>query len=375
VPEEAGVPDERLFVVARHPRRGSGLRYVLQLPVTGERPLLLATHVPWPAGKDAYCHELARWPDGAEVLESVPVRSCRRVGAAVHLLLARRQRQRSVFVWVGAPEKRAVFWRTPKTVAASRPGLRVPAARGVDRPIAIAVDVREQSPWRFPGTDATLTSRELPAGDYGVFDGRRLVAVVERKTVDDLVGGCVSGRLAFALEELGQVPRAVLVVEGRLSQALKQERVRAGWLLGLIAGLQAAHPGVGWVFAETRTLAESFAYRWLAAAVLAGRGVRDPAAALDEPAPQPGEAGFEVAPPAPRAAQLGLPVYDRSGRTAAAIELAAAGHFWTTAAYAEHFSVSKATAYQDLCALVQAGALQAVGATRGRRYVRAERPD
>jgi len=44
------------------------------------------------------------------------------------------------------------------------------------------------------------------------------------------------------------------------------DRARPGWLLSMIAALQVEHPRVSWMFAETRQLAEDWAYRWLGAA-------------------------------------------------------------------------------------------------------------
>jgi predicted DNA-binding transcriptional regulator YafY len=53
-----------------------------------------------------------------------------------------------------------------------------------------------------------------------------------------------------------------------------------------------------------------------------------------------------------------------------AIRLADAGRVWTTAEYARHFAVGKQTAWRDLKDLVEAGAFEAQGSRRTRRYVR-----
>lgn len=62
------------------------------------------------------------------------------------------------------------------------------------------------------------------------------------------------------------------------------------------------------------------------------------------------------------------------GRLVAAVErktLATGGRDWTSPTYAAHFNISQATAWQDLTALVEAGALTAEGGRKGRRYRRA----
>ena len=256
------------FRTLRDPRPGARLPFLLCLPVAGEAELVLACAVSWPGARDAYCRQLERCPPDSELVEEVPVDGCWRSGASVHLVLGRRDRRRSLFVWTSGRSGRTVYWRTQKTMTAARPGMRVPAARGLDRPLDIAMDQRERYAWKFTKQRANVERRLLPVGDYGVFTDDRLVAVVERKTPANLAADAISGALAFALAELERLPSACMVVEGRLSDVLAAAEgyVKPGWLLSVLAALQVAHPRVSWVYAESRSLAEDFAYRWLAAA-------------------------------------------------------------------------------------------------------------
>ncbi len=355
------------FIIGRNPTAGTRLPYVLSLPVAGEAPLVLACGADWPTAKDVYCHPLPGWPDDADVVETHAVAQCWRAGKAVHLVLQRRQRRRSLFVWAPKGDRELIFWRSQRSMGAARPGLKVPAARGLDAPLEIAVDVRERYGWRFGGLQATCVRRELPVGDYGIFADGRLVAAVERKRPEDLASGAVAGTLAFALAELESLPHACLVVEGRFSDLLKvsKDQVRPDWLLSVMAALQLRHPRVAWCFAETRDLAEAYAYRWLAAA---RKAVDERQAQAAHPA-HPAPAGPTV-PAAPGPAQLPLPVRDRDGRLSEALALAAAGRVWTSADYAAHFGVTRTTAWQDLVALVEAGALATEGGRKDRRYRR-----
>lgn len=89
-----------------------------------------------------------------------------------------------------------------------------------------------------------------------------IAATVERKTPADLASAAIAGRLQFVLADLAQVPRAALVVEGRLSDVVKSAergRARPGWLLNVLAAVQVSHPKVMWMFAETPRLAEDWA--------------------------------------------------------------------------------------------------------------------
>ena len=74
------------------------------------------------------------------------------------------------------------------------------------------------------------------------------------------------GRLRFALGELAALPRAAVVVEERYSQLFKVDWVRPAVVLDGLAELQVRYPNVPIVFCETRSLAEEWTYRYLAAA-------------------------------------------------------------------------------------------------------------
>lgn len=342
------------FTIARNPEPGTRLPYLLRLPVEGAGDVVLACREQWPGTKDAYCHDGGDWPADADVVERVRVVACWRDGKAIHLTLDRKQRRRSMFVWTSKGDRTFIFWRTQKTMTAARPGLKVPAARYLDDALSVAVDIAERYAWTFPGQSATLTRRRLPVGDYGVLDDvGQLVAVVERKGAGEVASKAVGGTLAFALAELSTVPRAVLIVEGRLSDVLKApgDKVSRGWLLSTLAALLATYPSVPWVYADNRALAEDYGYRWLAAAAKAVRG-----------------GGPRIAESPPAAVQRPLAMRDRAARLDEAMALARAGHAWATGAYAKHFGVSAPTASADLKALVEAGALAAEGVGRGRRY-------
>jgi hypothetical protein len=104
-----------------------------------------------------YCHPLEEgWPRDAEVLETVPVRSCARRRRAVDLVLDRGQRNRSQFVFTEPHAGRRggrpmIFWQTARTARRARLGQRVPSARTSGDQPAITVDTRERYPYQFSG--------------------------------------------------------------------------------------------------------------------------------------------------------------------------------------------------------------------------------
>ena len=81
-------------------------------------------------------------------------------------------------------------------------------------------------------------------------------AAVERKTLEDLTSSLVDGSLQFALGNLAELERAVVVIEAGYAALLKVERVPPGFVLNLLARLQVRFHVVPLVFAGSRKFAE-----------------------------------------------------------------------------------------------------------------------
>lgn len=266
---------ERLFLVARNPDPASTLPFLIRLPL-GEDGLVLKARETWPRTSKVYCHRAESWPEDAEVLEEVPVRSCVRKGVAVDLVLARGRENRSQLVFTKLKGGReGIFWQSARTTKQARPSIRVPGRRAswLDG-FTIRVDTRERYPYRFAKQQVATERHGLPAGDYGVLLDGEVVAAVERKSLDNLVKGLVEGTLPYQLADLATLPHAAVVLEDRYSAVFKLDRVQPGWVAELLARLQVRYPGVPVVFCETRPLAEEWTFRFLGAAL---------AAALDQP--------------------------------------------------------------------------------------------
>jgi hypothetical protein len=133
--------------------------------------------------------------------------------------------------------------------------------------LEIVVDSRERYAYGFRHQQATTTRRALAVGDYAVTLDDEVVAAVERKSLSDLASSLLSGKLTYALAELAALPRAAVVVEDRYSTLFKLEHVTPGRVAEALAEAQARFPGVPVFFAETRTLAQEWTYRFLGAAL------------------------------------------------------------------------------------------------------------
>jgi hypothetical protein len=110
----SGQGQASIFVVGRNPQADSKLPYLLRLPLADG--LVLKARERWPATARVYCHRFEEaWPEDTEIVEQTPVRLCQRRGAAIDLVLERRRRARSQFVFTQVKGREAIFWQTQKT--------------------------------------------------------------------------------------------------------------------------------------------------------------------------------------------------------------------------------------------------------------------
>jgi hypothetical protein len=257
--------DPKAFVVAHNPEGDTKLPIIVRLPL--EDGLVLKTRDSWPKTARLYCHPFGAWPADADVIEEVPVELCRRRGPAIDLVLDRPRLSRSQFVFTEIRGRPAIFWQTQRTARAANPGGRVPRGRAATEPITILVDSRERYPYRFAQRpDVSVDRLALAAGDYGVRVGDELLAVVERKSLENLATSLSDGTLAFQMQRLAEMPKAAVVVEGRYPGLLGLAPARASFIADVLARLQLRYPEVQIVFADSRKYAEEWTYRYLAAA-------------------------------------------------------------------------------------------------------------
>lgn len=256
-----------MFRVARNPDPDSTLPYLISLPLPSGDLVLKARDV-WPRTAKVYCHRAEGWPNDADLVEEVAVRSCVRRGVAVDLVLDRARENRSQLVFTKIQGGReGIFWQTARTTRKTRPGLRVPTRRAAGQALEIIVDTRERYAWKFQNQQATTVKRALQVGDYAVELDDNVAGVVERKTLQDLASCLVDGSLLVTLGELAAAPRAAIAVEDRWADVFRLRHVSPGMVAELLAGAQVRYPNVPIVFCETRRLAEEWTYRFLGAAL------------------------------------------------------------------------------------------------------------
>jgi hypothetical protein len=252
------------LLVARNPDPASSLPYLVRIPL-GPAGIVVKARETWPKASKVYCHRADGWPEDAEIVERHPVRSCTRRGPAIDLVLDRARQNRSQLVLTRSRGREVIFWQSPSTAKQARPGVHLPTARASGQVLEILVDSGEKYPYAFGHQQATTRRQRLAAGDYAVELDGVVVATVERKSVTDLAGSLMSGRLTYALAELSALPRAAVVVEDRYSRLFTLEHVTGSRVAEALAEAQARFPSVPIIFCETRPLAQEWTYRWLGA--------------------------------------------------------------------------------------------------------------
>lgn len=256
--------------------RGRAARFPFRVSIEQDGRLLFAVRVQsaWPApGSQIFCLREREFDPGEplELVEEIPVAALTRVGAKLGVVLDRPSRKRCEFLVLrkarkdGSGDYEQVFFRTETAVRAHRTRGRVELASRAE--LDVVIDLQERYPWRFPG--ARVTRRRLPAGDYALLRDEELLAVVERKTLDNLLTDIGALRaLHQGLAELASHARAALVVEAQYADFLDPAKVRqwpAPHVARVLAEIAALHPRLPLVFAGNRKLANLWTVRWFTA--------------------------------------------------------------------------------------------------------------
>lgn len=267
-------------------QRTAAARFPYRIAIEQDGRLLFAVRAKdrWPgAGSQVFClREREVDPDESlEDVERVPVAHVARLGRKLSVTLDRPQRKRCEFLILEKQRKdggsyEQVFFRTEAAVRAHHTSKYAELATRSD--FQVVVDSTERYPWTFAG--AEVTRRRLPVGDYALIHDERPIAIVERKTLDNLLGDLAELKgLHQQLAELAAWPHAALVIEAQYADfgnPAKIGRWPASHLLRVLGELPALFPGVQCIFAGNRKLANVWTGRWFAAVHAAARQLRLP---------------------------------------------------------------------------------------------------
>ncbi len=248
-------------------------KFPYRLTIRQGENLLLALRVQdkWPGQKgNIFCirEENRELEPPVEEIEKVPVISLKRFGKRLAVVLDRPKNKRCDFLFLTKTYKtregeyEQIFWRTQQALRERRP--RVKLTTYHTGRLNVIVDNNEKYAWRFPG--GSVEKAKLPVGDYALKGNNEILAVVERKTFDNLLAEF--GRMPVFHQQLGELStyrHSALIIEANYSDFLNPNKMRFYnplFAAKAIAELYALHPKLTIVFAGNRKLANEWAYRF-----------------------------------------------------------------------------------------------------------------
>jgi len=252
-------------------------RFPYRLRILKGRELWLSLRVSdrWPAAnRNIFCLREKEPPVPGEILEEVErvaVVALQRRGRRLSVVLDRSRCKRCDFLFLTkaykarpSEEYEQIFWQTQQSMRQRRPRVRLPTP-GSQFTVRVASD--ERYPWGFPGS--TVVRGRLPVGDYALVDDDALVAVVERKTFENLLSDLGTMPLLHQrLLELETYEHHALVVEAPYEHFLDSSRVHhytPSYCAAAIAQLYADHPALRVVFCANRKTANAWTRSYFAA--------------------------------------------------------------------------------------------------------------
>jgi hypothetical protein len=271
------------WVLQRAP--GGRFPFRLQIVKDGRPWLTLRVQDRWPAANhNLYCLREQHAPAlgaGLEELERIPIIALQVYGKRLSVVLDRRTYRRCEFLFVSrslkgqaAEEREQIFWVTEQSMKQRRSRARLVSTRA-SHDLTVRIASEERYPWRFPG--ATTERGRLSVGDYALVRDERIVAVVERKTFENLLAEFgVMSSFHQRLVDLAAVEQHALVIEAPYEDFLNPDKLShwpAAFCARVLGEMYAVHPRLRVVFCSNRKTANEWTRNFfLAVAGLHERG-------------------------------------------------------------------------------------------------------
>lgn len=249
-------------------------RFPVRIAIEQDNRILFAVRAQdaWPGQRgNVYCIRDGTPADELDLfttIERVPVINFDRFGKSLRITLDRPTKKRCEFLILEKAYKNKpgtyeqIFFKTQTAQREHKSRSRL-SLRPVQTPFSVVIDSAERYPWKFP--KAQVDKRKLPAGDYALIHQDIILAVVERKTFQNLLSDF--SRIALlhqVLRDLESLPHPALVIEADYGDFLNPEKLKHSYKLSYcyraLAELQAMHPKLPIIFARTRKEANLWTY-------------------------------------------------------------------------------------------------------------------
>lgn len=250
--------------------------YKLTIKQDNEKILTLLVQDRWPGQRgNIFClrENQAEPNEKLEEVERIPIISMHRYGKRISIVLDRPQEKRCDFIFLKKQYKthngeyEQIFWKTQKAISETNP--KVKLSTYYSGGLNIIIDAGEKYPWRF--NNCNIEKDRLPCGDYALKTESGILAVVERKSFENLVAHF--SKLPILHQQLGELSAykySALVIEADYSDFLKPNKLKfypPVFASKAIAEIYAYHPNVQIVFAGNRKLANEWTYRFFLAVI------------------------------------------------------------------------------------------------------------
>lgn len=275
----------RIDRVIRDEGKQSTLPYLITVHSITGGEIQLRCAGPWPApGSNLYAmrSEVLKEGERTEVVEECRIVDIQKKAGlkatTVHVVLDRKRQKRCSFLFVKKDGREQVFFRTESGIKAhrSRTYLQPSSLRVVNE---VVIDSREKYPWNLHAEH--IVRRELPAGDYALCIQEKIVAVIERKTLANMLANLNALEAYHThLAELTAYPGAELVVEASLADFFNPEKVKpmsSARCVRALADIAAKHPYLRVTYAGNRKNAQLWAAQYFGAIAAQHNGVHEPA--------------------------------------------------------------------------------------------------
>ncbi len=234
--------------------------------------LVLYVQDRWPGEKgNIFCIREENPPEKKlKEIERVPVKKLTQYGKRIVLILDRKLKKRCDFIILRKKYKNKegeyeqIFWRTQKGIQERK--MRVRFSTKKEKELEIIVDPRERYAWKFNGK---VIKKALPVGDYALMVNGEIVAVIERKTFNDMLHNFSNLPLMHQrLLELETYKYSALVIEATYSDFLNPKKVlyfSPSFCAKALAEISTLHPNLQVVFAGGRKMAREWSLRFFLA--------------------------------------------------------------------------------------------------------------
>jgi len=229
----------------------------------------------WPGpNKQIYCLREGHFDEkelpAIEPIEICNILSKREYGKKMEILLNRKIKKRCWFLFLEKEYKtkpgefyEQIFWITQSSAKIRRKGAYIPKG-SKELVLEVILDKRERYPYRFE--KAIIKKENLPVGDYGLVKDGKVIAVVERKTLDNFIHEISTyDVLKISLQEMRQFRYRAVVFESPYADFINPKKnnfYKPTYIAEILADLFVSFPDIQFVFCDNRKFANEWIYRW-----------------------------------------------------------------------------------------------------------------